>query len=751
MYDAIVIGSGIGGLTAAGLLAGVAGKKVLVLEKHSEPGGLTHVFRRDGAAWDVGLHYIGQVQPGSPIRQFFDYLSGGELRWNRMPDAFERFIYPGLDFTVPSDAATYQRRLIERFPQEAAAIRRYFRDVRAVGRWATLGFVQAMVPRPIAPLVRAIQRLTGRKGLMTTGAYLEARFASPQLRTLLASQWGDYGLPPSRSAFAIHAQIVAHYLEGAWFPEGGASRIARTFEKGIEARGGAVRVCQDVESILLQDGRAVGVKVVDRRGPEPITITHRAPIIISSVGAPTTYQRLLPVEGDVGARTVAVRASIDRLGTGLSAVTLYLRLKSSAATLGVHGENFWVNRDLDHEALQAHGQGLLDGRPASLYLSFPSLKSGDDRFHTAEIISFVDSAAFDAWRDRPKGNRGRDYAALKRRIADGLLALADTAVPGLAALVTYSELSTPLTVEHYTSHPGGRFYGLPATPERYRSQGLGPATPIPGLVLAGQDAGGLGIVGAMMGGVGAACQVLGARGFPRIRAAAAKGQRLVERDIVSTEKRRAVIAAKKPVTPSIWRIELALDAPIDGFAPGQFARLRVAEFEWRDYSIAALDGDRVHLLVSTATGGCGSRFVAGVEPGTATQVELPLGQYTLARNAHRKIFVATGTGIAPFLPMFRQLEREGGLERAELYFGCRTRAADFTSEFQPLPPIVVRCTSQDDPPAGGFSGRVTAALASLPFEPSTTDFYVCGSAAMVADCRDVLEQRRAEHVFIETY
>ena len=109
MYDAIVIGSGIGGLTAAGLLARVAGKKVLVLERHSEPGGLTHVFRRDGASWDVGLHYVGQMQPGSPTRAFLDFLSDGRLRWNAMPDEFERFHYPGLDFAVPSDPARYAR------------------------------------------------------------------------------------------------------------------------------------------------------------------------------------------------------------------------------------------------------------------------------------------------------------------------------------------------------------------------------------------------------------------------------------------------------------------------------------------------------------------------------------------------------------------------------------------------------------------------------------------------------------------
>ena len=104
-WDAIVIGSGIGGLTAADLLARVAEMKVLVLEKHLERGGQTHTFRRDGASWDVGLHYVGNLQDGTIERRLLDFLSDRALRWSRMPDDFERFIYPGIDFAVPSDPA----------------------------------------------------------------------------------------------------------------------------------------------------------------------------------------------------------------------------------------------------------------------------------------------------------------------------------------------------------------------------------------------------------------------------------------------------------------------------------------------------------------------------------------------------------------------------------------------------------------------------------------------------------------------
>jgi all-trans-retinol 13,14-reductase len=105
-FDAIVIGSGIGGLGTAALLAKSGHRRVLVLEQHYTGGGLTHVFRRPGFEWDVGLHYVGQVHdPDSPARRLFDYLTEGRLVWAAMPNAY---------------ATSFAMRSPDRFPASAA-------------------------------------------------------------------------------------------------------------------------------------------------------------------------------------------------------------------------------------------------------------------------------------------------------------------------------------------------------------------------------------------------------------------------------------------------------------------------------------------------------------------------------------------------------------------------------------------------------------------------------------------------------
>src|SRR5215469_7721537 len=102
-WDAIVIGSGIGGLTTAALLARHGGQRVLVLERHYTAGGFTHTFRRPGYDWDVGVHYVGEVGDlRSLVRAAFDAVTDGQLRWNPMPYVYDRILIDGRGYDFPS-------------------------------------------------------------------------------------------------------------------------------------------------------------------------------------------------------------------------------------------------------------------------------------------------------------------------------------------------------------------------------------------------------------------------------------------------------------------------------------------------------------------------------------------------------------------------------------------------------------------------------------------------------------------------
>src|ERR1700676_4356986 len=131
-WDAIVVGSGMGGLTVAALLAKQAGQRVLVLERHYTAGGFTHAFHRPGYEWDVGVHYVGQVQdPASPLRRIFDHLTDGRLKWSPTPDVYDRVGIGDREYEFVAELERFRDRLKSYFPGEAAAIDRYLRAVQS--------------------------------------------------------------------------------------------------------------------------------------------------------------------------------------------------------------------------------------------------------------------------------------------------------------------------------------------------------------------------------------------------------------------------------------------------------------------------------------------------------------------------------------------------------------------------------------------------------------------------------------------
>jgi all-trans-retinol 13,14-reductase len=513
-YDAIVIGSGIGGLTAASILATYRRKRVLVLEQHMVAGGFTHEFKRPGdRSWDVGVHYVGDLHAGATGRAVFDYVSQGRLCWNRMTEPFERFVYPDFTFEVHGEPARYRADLIEHFPDERSAIERYFDDLKRGEAWGLRNFFAGTLPAALRVPLRWYGSLSSALPLSTTQDYLDRNFRDPKLKAVLVSQWRDYGLPPERSAFLAHAVLVSHYLNGGYYPVGGASAIAQAIIPAIEDAGGKVLVRREVERILLDGKLASGVEARHRKGGHDRLERYHAPVIISDAGAWNTYARLLPRD-----LTGPAVAKLTALGTAPSSCCLYLSFRESPEKLGFRGENYWISEDYAHDS-ERENDDALRGRPSSCYLSFPSLKDPEATAHTAEILVLPSYDAFKPWADRPWQERGEDYEALKARMSAGMLDLVERHFPGFGALVDYAELSTPLSVEHFTGSPRGAIYGLPATPERFRQNWLGVRTPVKNVLMAGADVYLHGVLGATMGGVAAAGAAIGPLGFARVMGA----------------------------------------------------------------------------------------------------------------------------------------------------------------------------------------------------------------------------------------
>ena len=350
------------------LLAVHGGKRVLVLERHYEVGGFTHTFRRPGYEWDVGLHYIGQVQDRtSGVRRAFDHVTANQVQWQAMPDIYDRVIIEGRTFDLSAGLERFREGLKQSFPSETRHIDRYIAAVQACNRASGLYHAEKAVPKPLAAVVGGLMRAPYmRWARRTTREVLESLTGNHELIGVLTAQWGDKGLPPAKSSFAVHATIAEHYFGGGSYPVGGASTIAAAIIPQIESNGGAV--------VSSRGGcHPRGRHKSRRRAYERWTRVSRSD---GDKRCGCGQHLRATVAPDLPALD-SLRNQLRRLQPSSAHLSLYVGQSQSDAALGLKGINLWIYPSFHHDANGERFAQHTDAPFPVVYISFPSAKDPD--------------------------------------------------------------------------------------------------------------------------------------------------------------------------------------------------------------------------------------------------------------------------------------------------------------------------------------------------------------------------------------
>lgn len=457
-YDVVVIGSGLGGLSAAGLLAR-AGMKVLVVDRQDGPGGCAHAFQRGPYTFDPAIHVMGQGKDGQLVDTLLRRL-GVRDRCTLLPiDPFYCALFPDYSIAPPTGLENWGEAHVERFPQEAEGIRRYVRLCAEIHEQAH----DLPMQLPLHELDQAVERfpILFRYLKATLADLLDDCVSDPRAKAVLSGNWAYLGLAPSRLSAVAHAQLMATYSDGLYYCQGGFQELASALAEGLEKQGGELVFETQVSRILVEEGQAKGVAL--ENGQE-----IRARLVVSNADARETLEGLVGVE-HLPAPYVR---RLTRMTQGLSGFVIFTATTMDV-TPYIQAHETFMHKHWDHDQTY---QDILEARPGGMWINVPTIVDPSLAPPGEHLVIVSALARYDV-------EEGWEQA--KDRYTTMLLDEAEAVLPGFREQITYMDAATPVTLERFTLNYHGAAYGWDHIPSQIGSKRLGNMTPIRGLFLSG--------------------------------------------------------------------------------------------------------------------------------------------------------------------------------------------------------------------------------------------------------------------------
>lgn len=457
-YDAVIIGSGLGGLECAHILS-KAGMSVLLLERGTQAGGCLQSYRRHGLAFDTGFHYVGGLDEGQSLHSAFRHLGLLRLPWQRLDNHFDRVTIGNQTFSFAQGYDAFVETLTAAFPAERDALNKYADMLKQCGEQQ----FDALNPQ------------TGESSLLSrlfeTSAYqyLTETFHDPLLINVLCGTSLKMELRKESLPLFTFAHGNGSFIESSWRLKGDGSLIVNSLVDGIRMHGGEIICNTEVRELVEKDGKLM--HAVCSNGE-----IYEGNIFISNIHPAVTCNLVKQ-----SSRMKKVyRSRITHLENTFGMFTVSLRIKPQ--TLRYFNWNQYIYKEPDVWAFH------LKNNPVSgVLVSCRIPEDGSKYVQQVDLLTPMNWSECEQWSHTEVGRRGEDYKAMKKRVADECITLAERFIPGFRDRITGCYTSTPLTYRNYTLTPEGSAYGLRKDFRNPIITLLSPRTPIPNLLLTGQN------------------------------------------------------------------------------------------------------------------------------------------------------------------------------------------------------------------------------------------------------------------------